>query len=44
MFFKVQDKLKDKPDLLALINCPIEIPPEPEPIPELIVIDYWLKF
>jgi len=41
MFFKVQDYLKDKPDLLALIHCPIEIPKEPEPISEPKVIDYW---
>ena len=44
MFYKLQNELKDKPDLLALINCPIEIPKEPEPIPEPKVIDYWLKF
>ena len=31
MFYKLQDQLKDKPDLLALIHCPIEIP---DPIPE----------
>ena len=41
MFFKVQDHLKEYPNILPSINCPIEIPIEPEPIPE---IDYWVKF
>ena len=34
MFFKVQYHLIDTPDLLAQINCPIEIP-KPTPEPEL---------
>ena len=44
MFFQVKDQLIDKPNILALINCPIKIPEEPEPVPEKIVIDYWVRF
>ena len=41
MFYKVQEQLIDKPDLLGIIQCPIKIP---EPLPEAKVIDYYNKF
>ena len=47
MYYKVQDHLKENPNILDQINCPIKIPEEPEINPEsekLEVIDYWLKF
>ena len=38
MFYKVQEQLIDKPDLLGIIQCPIKIP---EPLPEAKVIEYY---